>query len=294
MPRLVVPRGGYEEVKDSSALLVDAAAPRKVFVDAAAPPRRAFCAACALLLAAALGGLVGYAAADGSLAALVKARCGARSTAPAAAPPASTRHWIFAELSAAEVRAAARAAQAALPGRVLTSMAEWDASADYITGASAVELIAPPKAAARAWLDGASDAPPPRYAKVTVARGSVTPPDVMEYRVGPLRGCDAGDCGAARVDGGGGESVVPLTAPGEIAWAKRPVDLGERALDPLVAASLAALAPELRARFGDVFEYPPEARCGDDALCPAHDAAAGSIVGPVVSLSLRILLRGSA
>ena len=112
MPRLVVPRGGYEEVKDSSALLVDAAAPRKVFVDAAAPPRRAFCAACALLLAAALGGLVGYAAADGSLAALVKARCGARSTAPAAAPPASTRHWIFAELSAAEVRAAARAATA--------------------------------------------------------------------------------------------------------------------------------------------------------------------------------------
>ena len=95
---------------------------------------------------------------------------------------------------------------------------------DYITGTSAVELVQPPKADALAYVNGETDTPPKRFARVTIARGrrlalsacagqrtaslhgrvgvnrSLASPDVMEYRVGPIHGCDAGDCDEATVE----------------------------------------------------------------------------------------------
>jgi Copper amine oxidase, N2 domain len=49
----------------------------------------------------------------------------------------------------------------------------------------AVESIAPAKALALDYLDN-DGPPPPRYALVTVMRGSADPLDCMEYRVGPI------------------------------------------------------------------------------------------------------------
>jgi len=190
-------------------------------------------------------------------------------------PAPSTKHWIFAELSAQEVRAVAAKAVTLLPGDVQTSMkGVYDASVDYISGTSAVELIAPPKKDARAFLEGDDDAvPPPRYAKVTVVRGSATPPDVMEYKIGPIYGCNLGNCGSSSLISVG-DDIVPLTKPGKIPWAKRPVDFGDSSLTPLITVSLQDLAPMLYGKFGPVFEF------GSDCVpdCPAHDKNAGSIV----------------
>ena len=239
----------------------------KVVVDAAHPPgaRSAPRARCC---SRPPGGPAGHAAADGSLAALVKARRapldGAGRGAARVDAPLDLRR------AGGGSRAAARGAGRAA-GRPATSMAGRDAPVDYITGASAVELIAPPKAAAARG----STARRTRRRRARQGDGRARLGDAARRDGVPRRP-------AARLRRGRlrrrarrrrrRRSVVPLTAPGEItAAAGRP---RRRALDPLVAASLAALAPELRARFGDVFAHPPAARCGargDETPCPAHD-----------------------
>lgn len=172
------------------------------------------------------------------------------STAPVFTTPESSKHWIFAELNSAEVRAVAAKAKYLLPGDdIRTSMSgPYSEAASYITGTSAVELIPPPKEAARAYLDGKIDEPPARYAKVTVARGETK--DVMEYKIGPIKGCDTGDCGSISV----GDEVTPLTKPGEVSWAKRPVDLGETWFMKLVSETVEPLSGVLLERFGPIFD----------------------------------------
>ena len=44
-----------------------------------------------------------------------------------------------------------------------------------------IELLDPPKGPSLAWLEGTAPAPPPRYARVTVIRGSKA--DCMDYKV---------------------------------------------------------------------------------------------------------------
>jgi hypothetical protein len=51
-------------------------------------------------------------------------------------------------------------------------------SQDFI---AEVELLDPPKTATREWLDGISDKPPARFARVSVIRGSKY--DCMDYKV---------------------------------------------------------------------------------------------------------------
>ena len=63
--------------------------------------------------------------------------------------------------------------------------------------------LRPPKAAAKAYIAGETATPPPRFAKVTVVRGSIAKPDVMEYKVGPIHGCDVNACDDAVVAEGG-------------------------------------------------------------------------------------------
>jgi len=192
----------------------------------------------------------------------------ASSTAPIFTTPVSSKHWIFAELNSAEVRAVTAKAKDLLPGDdIRTSMSgPYSASASYITGTSAVELIPPPKKAARAYLDGVIDDPPARYAKVTVARGESK--DVMEYKIGPIKGCDSGDCSSISV----GDEITPLTKPGEISWAKRPFDVGETWQLKLIFEVLEPLSGILLERFGPIFDY------SDDCdTCPEHDISMGKV-----------------
>ena len=235
----------------------------------------------ATIIALIIGGVIGFVVGFHGVASLNFGCCGEyfsysnAGTEDLNLPPPSTRHWIFAELSAAEVRAVAAKAKLLLPGDVRTTMnADYSPDADYITGTSAVELIPPPKSAARAFLESDDDSvkPPPRYAKVTVARGSVDPPDVMEYKIGPLHGCDLGDCGSISLLSVGDE-IEPLTKPGQISWAKRPYDMGEVSYFPLIQATLQPLSSLLFEKFGPIFDYGED--CSSD--CPAHDPKAGSV-----------------
>ena len=94
---------------------------------------------------------------------------------------------------------------------------------NYIAGTTAVTLFPSAKDAALAYVDGISDERPGRYAKVVVTRGTAL--DVMEYKVGPIRGCDKNACDAAVVEKG--SPIVPLTTPGSISYEKRPFDIAE-------------------------------------------------------------------
>lgn len=164
------------------------------------------------------------------------------------------RQAIFDELSAAETRAVAAYVIGEMPN-VKTSM--WGGAGpdgDYITGTSAVELIPPPKAAALAYVDGESNTPPPRYARVTIARGSKI--DVMEYRVGPIVG--------GKVEKG--SPIVPLVEEGTIPFEKRPMDLGDTT--PLLVADQAF--PELKdlliESFGPVWADSMFPGCGSECF----------------------------
>ena len=126
-----------------------------------------------------------------------------------------------------------------------------------MSGTTAVELLPPPKAAAKAYIAGETATPPPRFAKVTVVRGSIAKPDVMEYKVGPLHGCDAGDCSAATVEPG--SPLVPLLADGAVSFEKRPVDMTDSTSLVVVPGVLLELRELLVESFGPVF---------DDALMP--------------------------
>ncbi len=51
-----------------------------------------------------------------------------------------------------------------------------------------MELLDPPKGPSLAWLEGTAPAPPPRYARVTVIRGSKA--DCMDYKVSGVHTAD--------------------------------------------------------------------------------------------------------
>jgi hypothetical protein len=193
----------------------------------------------------------------------------ATSTSPAPDVPSNPRQAIFDELTAAETRAVARYVVAHLPG-VKTSMFGGGADADYITGASAIELLPPAKAAALAFVDGKTSTRPPRFARVSVARGSRQ--DVMEFKVGPLHGCDANACDKAFVEPD--SPLVPLLAPGQVSFEKRPMDMADSTWEPLLARVFRPLQPLLLASFGPVFPAPlMPARCG--AHC--HSGGNGTV-----------------
>lgn len=98
------------------------------------------------------------------------------------------------------------------------------------------QILDPPKKTeALEYLDNGGEKPK-RYAKAIVQRGAVQPPDVMEYRVGPLDGSQM--------------TVVSLTNPGEIDFNTRPYENVEAdAIMTLLAPELEILAPLLSESF---------------------------------------------
>lgn len=159
------------------------------------------------------------------------------------------REAIFDELTAHETKAVAAYVVANMPN-VRTSMyPDGMPDGDYITGTSAIELIPPPKAAALAYIDHETDERPPRYARVTISRGSKR--DVMEYRVGPLHGCDLDACELSLVEMG--SPMVPLVAEGSIPFEKRPMDVADVSPLALSALIFPPLKDLLLESFGPVF-----------------------------------------
>ena len=134
------------------------------------------------------------------------------------------RHAIVDELTAAETRAVAAYVVANIPGVKTTMYPDGGSEGDYMSGTSAVELLLPDKATALAYIDGKTDTRPARYARVSVVRGSKV--DVMEYKVGPLHGCDVNDCDSSYVEPG--SPIVPLVADGTIPFEKRLCRHGRR------------------------------------------------------------------
>eukprot|EP00965_Chrysotila_dentata_P081367 2686953-Pleurochrysis_carterae.AAC.2 len=94
---------------------------------------------------------------------------------------------------------------------------------DFLSGTSAVELIEPPKDVAQRFLNGDGPAPP-RFARVTLVRGSADPPDVMEYKVGPILGCGTAGCDTASLETA---TIEPMLAPGAVPFQKRPYELSD-------------------------------------------------------------------
>ncbi|KAH8065132.1 amine oxidase [Aureococcus anophagefferens] len=141
------------------------------------------------------------------------------------------------ELSAAEVRRVATWATTAKG--FLAVRGGDDFASPWLSGPSAVELFAPPKQDALAYLDGRTDVAPPRYARITAA----VPREhaAVEYKIGPLQSAEA-DWTMEELE------RVPFT--------KRPTEPGAdlRLAGPLLEAELAALGAELlEATFGPVF-----------------------------------------
>ncbi|XP_045177368.2 amiloride-sensitive amine oxidase [copper-containing]-like [Mercenaria mercenaria] len=96
-------------------------------------------------------------------------------------------------------------------------------------------LQPPNKAEALEYLDKGGDKPK-RYAKVTVQRGHVPSPDVMEYKVGPLDGTTM--------------TAVNMTFPGYIHFNSRPYEwLEVAAMTDLLRPDLDILAPLISESF---------------------------------------------
>ncbi|CAD7705112.1 unnamed protein product [Ostreobium quekettii] len=105
-----------------------------------------------------------------------------------------------------------------------------------------VEVLPPPKQEALAYLDGAGPRPD-RFARVAVIRGSATPRDVMEYKVGPLPIAANGDSGEGKFERVQ-QNLSPrpdvlvekLRKDGQIPYSKRPTEfVTEFHLDTVVS-----------------------------------------------------------
>lgn len=176
-------------------------------------------------------------------------------------PELLERAWIYDALSPAETVYVANWFIAHADFPVNASMAYGVATGNALSGTEAVVAIPPPKAMARAYVDGLTNDPPPRMARVTVVRGLASPPDVMEYQVGPLHGCDAGNCSAPSIPDG--SPITPLTQPGQIPFAKRPYDLSDDTMLRPVYAALKELMPMLTTEFGYVWDWIPGCAAGE-------------------------------
>ena len=197
------------------------------------------------------------------------------------------RQAIFDELSPAETRAVAKYVVDAMttkdiemkttyfpeiPLSALASAAFGDMAPlydsmlphghNYIAGTTAVTLFPPAKDAALAYVDGISDERPDRYAKVVVTRGTAL--DVMEYKVGPIRGCDTNACDAAVVEKG--SPIVPLTTPGSISYEKRPFDIAETGYATIFDRVFEPLKPLLLETFGKCFSDLTYPGCGSECF----------------------------
>eukprot|EP00746_Dinoflagellata_sp_MGD_P135119 gnl/MRDRNA2_/MRDRNA2_69040_c0_seq2.p1 gnl/MRDRNA2_/MRDRNA2_69040_c0~~gnl/MRDRNA2_/MRDRNA2_69040_c0_seq2.p1 ORF type:complete len:816 (-),score=134.28 gnl/MRDRNA2_/MRDRNA2_69040_c0_seq2:51-2162(-) len=113
----------------------------------------------------------------------------------------------------------------------------------FIIGTGAIEMLPPPKVEALAFLDSKGPQPP-RYARVICARPREG--DVMEYRVGPITGTRFNPHVEPRVE--------KLLSDGAVAYAKRPPDLADNSLKPLVEATFMKLRGLLEDTFGHVFQ----------------------------------------
>ena len=172
------------------------------------------------------------------------------------------RHAIVDELTAAETRAVAAYVVANIPGVKTTMYPDGGSEGDYMSGTSAVELLLPDKATALAYIDGKTDTRPARYARVSVVRGSKV--DVMEYKVGPLHGCDVNDCDSSYVEPG--SPIVPLVADGTIPFEKRPVDMADATPLALASSVFDPLKGLLLESFGPIFSDMFYPNCGKECF----------------------------
>ena len=105
-------------------------------------------------------------------------------------------------------------------------------------------VLPPIKADALSYLDKGGSKPS-RNAKVTVQRGGASPPDIMEYKVGPL--------GAT-----GPLTSSEITKPGDIQFNTRPYEFLElAAMEKIVREDLKVLEPIMKQSF-DNAAYPDD------------------------------------
>jgi hypothetical protein len=186
------------------------------------------------------------------------------STSTDAEPCAASRHltpiptllqrsWVYDELSPAETIYVAQYVVRKL--KINATMSGGAATGNALSGTEAVSLIPPTKQHARAFVDGLTDEPPARYAKVVVVRGLEKVPDVMEYRVGPILGCSSLACSDPFIDSS--STITPLIAAASIPYAKRPYDVSDDTIDPACFAALGALKPLLITEFGKIWDFIP-------------------------------------
>lgn len=140
--------------------------------------------------------------------------CRSRSVANSRPSNFDTREEIFDQLSPSEYKSVVDyciSDEANLADRTKEKVntAFQASNRNYIVF---VQLFAPPKKEAIAYLDRMTDTAPKRYAIVTVNRGRSRPRDMMQYKIGPL------------VDGrlpSSGVTVKKLLEDNEIPWAMR-------------------------------------------------------------------------
>ena len=105
-------------------------------------------------------------------------------------------------------------------------------------------FLPPVKKEALAYLDNGGTKPK-RYAKVTVQRGKVQTPDIMEYKVGPL---DASSM-----------SVTAITNPGDVPFNARPYDAIETyVMEEILSDDLEITLAPLIAESFDGAAYPDD------------------------------------
>ena len=101
-------------------------------------------------------------------------------------------------------------------------------------------ILPPMKIDALTYLDNGGEKPG-RYAKVTVQRGGISPPDVMEYKVGPL-------------NVNGPLTCNEITSPGDIKFNTRPYEFLEvSAMEEIIAKDLEVLKPLIKESFDAVY-----------------------------------------
>ena len=99
---------------------------------------------------------------------------------------------------------------------------------------------------------------------MTVVHGSAQPPSVMEYRVGPIHGCDVNACDDAYVEPG--SPLTPLVTPGTIPFEKRPMDMGDATPFAVAGGVLGPLQSLLIESFGAVWDETLMPGCGSECF----------------------------
>ncbi|CEM04618.1 unnamed protein product [Vitrella brassicaformis CCMP3155] len=155
------------------------------------------------------------------------------------------RNVIFDELSPAEIKCVL-----AHVGKEMGVAAVYDPTdgLNYAEGPEAVALYHPLKSEALQYVDGLTDTPPPRYAKVTVVREGRSAPDLVEVKVGPIEGSRDEPSIPA------GSPITQLTDDGHITYTRRPGQAVFNAREEwFVNRTLAELEEVLTESFGNVW-----------------------------------------